>query len=57
MVCNRETARQKFTCKIAILWGNVQIYLEVNILIAKEIISFLKFQVFIYVLKENIICL
>lgn len=21
MVCNRETARQKFTCKIAILWG------------------------------------
>lgn len=57
MVRNREKARQKFICKIAILWENMQIYLEVNILIAKEIISFKKFQVFIYVFKENIICL
>lgn len=40
MVCNREKARQKFIYKIVILWGNMQIYLEVSILIAKEIISF-----------------
>lgn len=39
MVCNREKAREKFIGNIAIPWGNMQIYLEVNILIAKEIIS------------------
>lgn len=57
MVCNRETAYRNSHVRLQFYGGNVQIYLEVNILIAKEIISFLKFQVFIYVLKENIICL